>query len=49
MVYVESKVGRWRERENVLPPNDEWKSVRCEGDDGDEVGDDYECDGQKQK
>ena len=49
MVDVESKVGRWRERENVLPQNDKWKSVRCEGDDGDEVGDHYECDGQKQK
>ena len=49
MVDVESKVDKWRGRENVLPQNDKWKSVRCEGDDGDQFGDDFECDGQKQK
>ena len=58
MVNVESKVGTWWERENVLPQNDKLKSVRCEGDDGDGIGDHYECDevrddyefdGQKQK
>ena len=49
MVDVESKVVRWWERENVLPQNDKWKSVRREGDDSDKVGDNYECDGQKQE